>query len=176
MILKRIELVNLLPIDPIAVEVGCAESNFSRDLLNAGVSKLYSVDVWTHIPNVRGDGNSAQEWHDANFENTKKLLSPFGDRSIILKGHSVEMAKMIPDSSLDLVYIDSDHSLEGVTNDINSYWPKLKSGGIMGFHDYEMPEYGVKESVTHFAKLHNLEIHLIPETEIKDAGAFLIKP
>ena len=38
-----------------------------------------------------------------------------------------------------------------------------------------MPQYGVKQAVQEFASEQNLEIHLIPENQIQDAGAWIIK-
>lgn len=35
----------------------------------------------------------------------------------------------------DYIYIDGDHSYEGVLFDYTNFWPKLKKGGIMAFHD-----------------------------------------
>jgi predicted O-methyltransferase YrrM len=37
---------------------------------------------------------------------------------------------------LDFVYIDGNHAYDFVKQDINNYWPKLKSGGILGGHDF----------------------------------------
>lgn len=174
---KRIDLVHLLPDNPTVIECGVAEGLLTKEFLDAGVGKLYSVDNWQKIEGIRGDGNSENSWHNANYENVKKLTAPFGEKSVLLKGLSVEMAKKIPDNSCDLVYIDCDHTFQGVTNDILAYWPKLKIGGIMAFHDYEANAdfYGVKEAVIQYSNLHNLEIHFIPENGPDDAGAFFYK-
>jgi predicted O-methyltransferase YrrM len=36
---------------------------------------------------------------------------------------------------LDFLFIDGDHSLEGVRNDFEKYAPLVKTGGLIGFHD-----------------------------------------
>jgi O-methyltransferase len=169
------ELMLLLKLPMVAVEAGVAEGNFSRDLLNLGIEKLYSVDAWETL-NQRGDGGFDQHWHDMNYILAKEKLSPFGEKSIVLRGRSVEMANHILDNSCGLVYIDCDHSYEGVAADIEMYWPKLVKGGIMAFHDYESTQYGVKRAVGDFAVENYLEIHLIPENQPCDAGAWIIKP
>lgn len=44
----------------------------------------------------------------------------------------------------DLIFIDADHSLTGVTQDWNNYRPMLAPGGCVVFHDIlPRPEYGV---------------------------------
>lgn len=43
-------------------------------------------------------------------------------------------------ASLDFLFIDGDHSLEGVKADFEMYSPLVRPGGIIGFHDI-MPDY-----------------------------------
>jgi hypothetical protein len=38
---------------------------------------------------------------------------------------------------VDFVFVDGDHSLEGVIKDIEAWKPRVNPGGIMAFHDYE---------------------------------------
>lgn len=175
----RIELPKLmkhLNLPMVAIEIGVAEGNSSVDFLNAGLDKLYSIDNWKTIEGQKGDGGHNQKWHDANFEQAVSRLSSFGDKSVILRGMSNEMAKFIPDNSVGLVYIDGWHDFSGVWADTNNYWSKLVVGGIMAYHDYEMDHiYGVKKAVQKFAKENNLTVHLLPENKKEDAGAFLIK-
>lgn len=173
----RRDLKELLPdiSEAVCVELGVAEGLFSSDILSWGVKKLYSVDLWESHPERPGDVASPQEWHTANYQNVKKLLSKFGDRSEILRGFTTVMAQLVPNLSCDLVYVDADHSYIGVKNDINSWWPKLKNGGVMAFHDYEMDHYGVKQAVNEFASGLDMQVYLIREDKKEDAGAYIIK-
>lgn len=158
-----------------AVEVGCAEGNFSADLLRNGIPKLFMVDVWDHVPKVKGDANSSKYWHEQNFQRAKQQVKPFGDRAVILRGFSVDMANKVPDDSLTLVYLDADHSWEGVMSDLHAWFPKLKKGGIVAGHDYLASEYGVKQAVEDFCSKDGYEIHLIPEDKAEDAGFYFFK-
>lgn len=51
-------------------------------------------------------------------------------------------------SGIDFLFIDGDHSLEGVTKDFGMYSPLVKTGGIIAFHDVlhfnKDPEVNVK--------------------------------
>lgn len=176
-ITHRIQLPSLmksLGLPMVASEAGVAEGNFSRDLITEGIEKLYSVDNWGTIEGQSGDAASSNDWHLSNYNNAIKLLKPFGEKSIILKGLSSEMAKHIPDNTLGLVYVDCCHEYLCVKSDIESYYPKLVNGGIMAFHDY-LTYDGVSMAVNEFARVNNLELHLLPENAVKDAGCFFLK-
>lgn len=175
---NRIELVTLLPQGAKVAEIGVAEGLFSKDLLDAGVALLYSVDNWAHIPNVTGDGNFDQKFHDKNYDAAVKRLAEFGDRSVMLKGLSVDMANLIPDNSLDMVYFDAGHYYGAVVADLIAWYPKVRSGGIIAGHDYLNPDYQVKEAVSHFIRTVGIitAVNVIPENNIEDASFYFVKP
>jgi len=47
-----------------------------------------------------------------------------------------EAADIIPDGSLEYIYLDYSHDYCAVMEDLKTYWPKLKDGGIFAGHDY----------------------------------------
>ncbi len=133
---------------------------------------LYMVDRWQCVPEQKGDASSLQTWHDANYAAARDRVKPFGSRPVFLIGDTVEQAKYVEDFSLNLVYVDADHSYRGVMRDIIAWYYKLKNRGIMAFHDYENPCYGVRLAVTEFCNTRNIKIYPIPEEHSNDAGAF----
>lgn len=52
------------------------------------------------------------------------------------KGLSVDVAKEFEDRSLDMIYIDGDHSEAAVRGDFAAWIPKVKLGGIISGHDW----------------------------------------
>jgi predicted O-methyltransferase YrrM len=71
----------------------------------------------------------------------------------VLKMHSVDAARMYDDWSLDFVFLDGDHTEHGVATDIEEWWPKIKEGGVLGGHDWDMKS--VRDAV---------EKHFTPKT------------
>ncbi len=71
------------------------------------------------------------------------------DRRSIVVADSVAAAAAVADASLDFVFVDADHSYEGVQGDIAAWLPKLKPGGLLGGHDldYRPREWGVRRAV-----------------------------
>lgn len=65
-----------------------------------------------------------------------------------------EEADKLPEMAgrtFDLIFVDADHSYEAVRADIARWWPRVRDGGIMAFHDYsDLPDCaypGVKRAV-----------------------------
>jgi len=97
-----------------------------------------------------GDDNSRQtkEQFDKCYEKTKKLCAFAGKRAIYYRMKSETAAAKFEDKSLDFVFIDGDHSYNGVKKDIELWLPKIKSTGWIGGHDYDHPRLpGVKKAV-----------------------------
>ena len=51
-------------------------------------------------------------------------------------GDSPVVATFFPDRSLDLVFIDGDHSRDAVAADLAAWLPKVRPGGTLAGHDY----------------------------------------
>lgn len=60
----------------------------------------------------------------------------------LIEADSVHAARVFDDGSLDIVYLDADHSYEAVRGDIAAWWPKVKSDGWLMGHDYIEAEEG----------------------------------
>ncbi len=54
----------------------------------------------------------------------------------LIKGWSSDIVKDFEDNSLDFVFIDGNHALEYVIEDIAKWSPKVREGGIISGHDY----------------------------------------
>lgn len=168
--LWRLLLDNLGPV----AEVGVAEGRYAQQMLGWPIiiPKLYLVDRWQSWPTQKGDASNPQSWHDKNYKEVLERVAPHKDRVHILRGDSARMAEQVEDASLALVYIDADHSFNGVMRDICAWHRKVRLGGFMCWHDYLNPNYGVKRAVENFFEDHT-RINIIPEDKVEDAGAWV---
>ncbi len=147
-------------------EIGVLHGKYSVYLLRNWKGKtLHSVDPWRNF----GDGDYIDINHhsDATFEDIHRQavenLAPFGQRSKILRQASPQAAEQFADGHFDFVFIDAQHQYEGAKQDLEAWWPKVRSGGILAGHDYLdgiIPEgnFGVKSAVDEFARKRGLRI------------------
>lgn len=166
------KLVHDLGLPMIGAELGCAEGYFSNDLLEGGLT-LYMVDAWATL-NQTGDGASPQEWHDKNFSNAMARVRKHGEKAIVLRGLTTDMAELVPDGSLGLLYLDAGHDYKSVLTDLNTWFPKVCEGGVIAGHDYLNRAYGVFDAVRDFTN-EKYEIHTLIENKPEDAGFLFIK-
>jgi predicted O-methyltransferase YrrM len=60
---------------------------------------------------------------------------------------SARAAETVP-GPFDFIFIDAMHRYGDVRDDIQRWWPKLKPGGVMGFHDFLHADFpGVSQAV-----------------------------
>lgn len=120
-------------------ELGVREGRLSIYLAQQGIS-MVAVDLWAPRPemaNVFG-GETYEKWpHDTYFQNFSELSK--GLPIHILREDTRTAHTNIPDQFLDFVFVDGDHSYEGVKADIQNWKGKIFPGGMMCGHDYDLP-------------------------------------
>lgn len=52
----------------------------------------------------------------------------------------------VDDGSIDLLFVDGSHRYEQVRRDLENYWPKVKTGGVLLGHDYNTVHPGVMQA------------------------------
>ena len=174
------DLLKELKLPLTIAEVGVAEGLYSKQMMDWGTKLLYLIDKWEHSE-VAGDSDKPQDWHDDNLQQTMMRMAVYDNRPekyIILQGDSVEMGEHIQDNSLSMVYLDADHSYEGVKRDIECFYQKVCVGGIIAGHDYLNLSYGVNQAVNEFILANGYQetdIVIISENEPNNASFYFIK-
>lgn len=132
------------------IEVGVNLGTNSYMLLEScpNIDLLVGVDHYTAYQDWQGFiDQSIQDEVWAAFSQNMIILGP---RFKLIKENSANAAKQLEDDSYDFIFIDADHSMKAVLQDLDNYWPKLKSGGIMAGHDSNL--FGVNFAITSWAK------------------------
>jgi glycosyltransferase involved in cell wall biosynthesis len=135
----------------VGAEIGVAFGGHSEAILQqTDVRRLIGVDEYRHRKGYDDAMNLPQSAFDVLFERTKSRLAAYGDRFQLVRANSGAAADEIK-SPLDFVYIDADHSYDGVWADLCAWFPKIRLGGVIGGHDYEHCDFpGVKEAIDKF--------------------------
>jgi predicted O-methyltransferase YrrM len=166
-----------LPKNAVCVEIGSylgASSSIIAGRLKKK-AKLYCIDTW---------GNHAMIYNEEDFHNEtlieketltefRKNIFKFKEKIVELQGWSYDMIKVLNkvENRIDFLFIDGDHSYEGVKQDWDLYSKLLLPGSIVAFHDTGWAEgvikvinndVHIKADLIH--KLPNLKVFRIKET------------
>lgn len=118
------------------------------EIINSGKNiKFDCIDTWEYIKEQK---DIEESLYNGLYEIFLKNIEPVKDIITPIRGISWECANKYENNSLDFIFIDAGHDYESVKKDINSWYPKLKKGGIISGHDYNQPTCGVKKAVDEF--------------------------
>lgn len=122
--------------------------------------ELHLIDLFDGIvPSGDKDGNNIVY---ANLnEEYKRLCDLYKNNNCVKihKGQSYHNLINFPDNYFDMIYIDGDHSYDGVTKDLEISYLKVKENGYICGHDYSSEKFPqVVNSVNDFLTKYNLKI------------------
>ena len=167
-------------------EIGVWSGEFAEKVLEnvEGIKSYRLLDPWRHLEEWNKPGNVPQKRFEEIRKRAFERLAPYQDKTIELRGTTLEMRSRIPDQTLDFVYVDGDHSLRGITIDLISMLPKLKKNGLIAGDDFTKSiwQHGDQYSPTevfpfaiYFAQAHNLKIFALPFSQfliVNDPSGF----
>ena len=146
------------------VEVGLfrAES-FCTILQNCpNVKMLYGIDQWK--PYTDYVGAMPMEVDEKSIELVKlQAQHNFNwsgeiSRGKILNQDCNEAVKTFNNNSLDFVFLDAYIDYESILNDLNTWYSKVKPGGLFSGHDWNSPM--VQHAVHEFRERNNINEHM----------------
>jgi hypothetical protein len=118
------------------VEVGVYYGQFAEHILRNWPGKLVGVDPYICYPKEEWlDGCALVDLEEAMGQ-AVDTLNKFGERFRLIRKPSVEAATQFENDSLDFCYLDGNHDYKHVSEDLRAWWPKVKSGGVLGGHDW----------------------------------------
>ena len=140
-------LDNLMPSEGVMVELGIWKGATMKYLVPRHPKvQYYGVDLYEDQPDNPSEtyiGYPHKEYLNSILDLCIKY-----DHAHMLVGRTVDAALSFQDEGIDLIFIDADHSYDGVMADIRAWMPKMKPGSIMAGHDYGDSNHpGVKKAV-----------------------------
>ena len=130
----------------IIAEVGMYEAKHAANVLEVAAStleKYYWIDPWAEYAEL-GQSESMdmkmkaltrKRW-DSMARMVYSFATAYPEMVRVIRLPSVDAAGLFADAVFDLVYIDADHSYLPLLEDIISWLPKIKDGGIISGHDF----------------------------------------
>ncbi|HBA73030.1 MAG TPA: hypothetical protein DCZ63_12840 [Geobacter sp.] len=120
--------------------IGASTCCFGAALKMSSCGKVYCIDTWNNDAMTEGNRDTWQE-----FQNN---TASFKDQIVPVRGFSTAVVDKVAVcvKSLDLLFIDGDHSYDGVKADWKAYKHFLRPGSIVVFHDSGWAE-GVKRVI-----------------------------
>ena len=94
----------------------------------------------------------------ATFRRNMKSLGLW-DHITVHKSDSYAATAAFQDASLGLCFIDANHTFDGVVRDLESWWPKVRPGGVLAGHDYsDSRRFTVRPAVDAFVATGGLHL------------------
>jgi lipopolysaccharide biosynthesis glycosyltransferase len=163
-----IEYFSKLIGQPKILEIGIFKGEFFDFIFNnCNPHSLDGVDIFDGVT-CSGDANGNNLVYYDIGTSYNELRERYKNHTNVrlIKCDSITHLKNCQDSYYDLIYIDGDHSYNGVKNDLENAFNKIKSKGYIMGHDYEMNynktsnhyDFGVKQAVTEFCNKYNQTI------------------
>lgn len=137
----------------LAVELGVLRGTTLRHLLSSLPDlHVIAVDTWAHgypefepdrAAKKTADDSGYRAYADVDMEEAYagvlQIARDFVPRCHVWRIDAVAAAESVERQSVDLVFVDADHTERGAEMCIRSWAPALRSGGIMSGHDLDMP-------------------------------------
>ena len=133
---------------------------------------MYAMDYETIATRIKNSGiriiSGTQQYNDCvsiiyrqhsidNFSESLDILSAFmnniaeykvNNKIRFLIMDTIEAAKEFEDKSIEIVFLNTNHSYESVKQDLLQWCPKIRMGGYLICHDFTSPDHPeVREAI-----------------------------
>ncbi len=128
-------------------EVGVLRGAYAKsieDVLNP--AQLHLIDPWRAFSSE--DYSDYTTFTQAHWDKMAAGVQAKFPTAHIMRRTSQEAVAAFEDGALDFVYIDANHGYKSVLDDLRAWFPKVRGGGILGGHDYDLES--VKRAVDEF--------------------------
>jgi hypothetical protein len=130
----------------LAVEIHNSGKNISLDCVDTWLGSdeiAHKNDLWVK-------NNELYNLFLQNIKSLRHIINP-------IRMTSIEASSLYEDESIDAVFLDACHEYRCVKEDIFSWFPKVKIGGVLSGHDYSEYWPDVVNAVNDIFQSENIE-------------------
>lgn len=171
---ERIELLHSMPKGSVCAEIGVYRGQFSKAILEIVTPlRLHLIDPWVYQPSYTESwfggeiGGSPAVMNKLYRGVVERFAREIREGQVVLhRGFSAEIATEFPDGYFDWIYLDANHKYEAVKSDLNAFYSKVKTSGLIAGDNYgDNPAWwwkdGVKRAVDEFTYAGRAAIQMI---------------
>ena len=89
----------------------------------------------------------------------------------MVQNSTTDAAKLFPDGHFDWIYLDATHTYAEAKRDLEAWYPKVRTGGLVSGHDYQFQHqaigdgyvFGVRDAVDEFAQARSTRVYQTTE-------------
>jgi glycosyltransferase involved in cell wall biosynthesis/predicted O-methyltransferase YrrM len=107
-------------------------------------TKCFGIDLW------EGDIHMGKFDEELFRETSTYLASHYPGVAELVRKDFNEAVHLFADKSIDLLHIDGTHTFEAVSNDFNTWLPKVSDRGVVLFHDVNVNVENTGPASVHF--------------------------
>ena len=163
-------------------EVGVWEGAFAAAILEqcTSIETYLLIDPWRPLADWNKPFNVDKTQFSLAYEAAIRSTDFAASKRRVLRGTTLEVASSIDDESLDVAYIDGDHTLRGIAIDLITAFKKVRPGGVLGGddfvpsiwqHDRQYEPTFVFPFAVHFAEATGSTLYALPHRQF-----LMIKP
>lgn len=153
-----LEIARSLPANPVVINIGAGAGTSGMTFMESREDlTLYTIDVNNDDNPYGGLMNERNAFEWSGFLGSERHHQIHDD--------SKKVGKRWRKGAVDCVFVDGDHTDDGVKGDIENWIKHVKPGGVMIFHDYFSPFHGAVKFIT--------DNYFTPEQEIGRADSVI---
>lgn len=145
------ELASEVPAGQVIVELGSYRGKsacfLAHGSLNGNRRPVYCVDLWAlggqwETDTPRRNGPALHHDDPAHYEAFRANTDRYRDLIVEVNKHSHQAGREWKGGkTVGLLFIDADHSYNGVMGDLTAWMPHMAPGGVVAIHDYVNDDY-----------------------------------
>lgn len=119
-------------------EIGVWRGEFAEHILRdcPSIDRYYMVDPWRHLDDWNKPANVMDSEFEEIFSEAMDRTAFASDKRVVLRATTKQALAELHNAELGAVYIDSDHTLKGITVDLISVYDRIRPDGYILGDDF----------------------------------------